>query len=83
MHGLLPGPKAHIRKLAIVLIVVDLEGQVAQKEKKKSGKRYSVLCLGKEFLGQKTRKGRIRKTQFLVECFFTVSKKKMTQINSE
>ena len=56
MHGSLPEPKVHVSKLASILIIVDLEGQAAKKEKKKkTGKRYSLLWLGKEFLGQKGR----------------------------
>lgn len=47
---------------------------------KASSKRYSLLCLGKEFLGQK-QKRKTRVTQFQWLVFFTVLKKKMIQIN--
>ena len=48
--------------------MVDMDGQ-ADKKEKKSGKRYSLLCLGKEFLAQKGRKGKTRMTQSPVACF--------------
>ena len=36
---------------------------------KESSKRCSLLCLGKEFLGQKARKRKTRMTQSPVACF--------------
>lgn len=48
--------------------MVDMEGQ-ADKKEKNSGKRYSLLCLRKEFLAQKARKGKTSMTQSPVACF--------------
>lgn len=56
MHGSLPGPKAHVSKLAMVLTMVDVEGQAAQKEKNQA--KVHCVMSGKGIFGPKSQKGK-------------------------
>lgn len=59
MHGSLPEPKVHVSKLASILIIVDLEGQAAKKEKKKKNRqKVQFVMAGKGILGPKRQNGK-------------------------
>ena len=71
MHGSLPEPKVHVSKLASILIIVDLEGQAAKKEKKKKKQAKGTVCYGWErnSWAKKAEWKKTRMTQFQVARF--------------